>query len=153
MDDSKLISRCAFGGAAIMFILNFLIGSSHGAPGGFIGGAIGGGVGAAVGTVIVNVRKSSKSSDAQSSDRAAPTDAPPSPAPSQGIMRDLSSVAGWVLARGDKVTTTSIDIIRRAKEAGYTIEYYTNTRVIFSKGKKQIFCDTNKEIEKFASSL
>ncbi len=62
MDNSKLISRCAFGGAAIMCILNVLIGSSHGAPGGFIGGAIGGAIGGGIGTVagmvIAKVRKS-----------------------------------------------------------------------------------------------
>lgn len=52
--DQKVISGCAFAGAATFFLLNITTGV---VPGGFIGGAIGGGLGAVLGTIINKLRK------------------------------------------------------------------------------------------------
>ena len=52
--DQKLVSTCAFMGAALFFVLNITTGV---VPGGFIGGAIGGALGAIVGMIINSLIK------------------------------------------------------------------------------------------------
>ena len=51
--EGKVISGCAFAGAATFIVLNLATGV---VPGGFIGGAIGGGLGAVVGVIVNSLR-------------------------------------------------------------------------------------------------
>ena len=53
-ENQKIISGCAFAGAAMFIILNITTGT---VPGGFIGGGIGGGLGAVAGMIINSLRK------------------------------------------------------------------------------------------------
>jgi hypothetical protein len=78
----------------------------------------------------------------------------PSPvSATKGIITDLTNINTWKISRNELLTLGSIDTVRRAAAAGFTIEYYPEANVIFTKQGKSSMCYSNADIMKFSQKM
>ena len=71
----------------------------------------------------------------------------------RGHVTDFSNAETWRISRDELVTPASVHIIRRAVAAGWEVEYWPDSNIMFVRGKAAISCERNRNIERFSLRL
>ena len=72
----------------------------------------------------------------------------PEPRTERGLITDFSNIKVWQIRHGEVLTESSIQTVLKASAAGWAVEYWPDSNLMFLRGRTSISAENNRGIER-----